>query len=74
MTQSVVFFVYKCQLQISHEKFEVGICIQKARHFALHDVFKYKKTDTLQKAKKTVLRFYIQKYGHVVLRKFLLNF
>ena len=56
---------------IFHEIFEVDIYIQKKRHFALLDVFIYKKPDTSQKARQLfALRFYIQKPGHFVLRDF----
>ena len=42
-----------------HEIFEVGIYIQKAWHFALHDVFIYKKLNTSQKARQFAIRFYM---------------
>ena len=42
-----------------HEIFELGIYIQKAWHFALRDVFIYKKLDTSQKARQFAIRFYI---------------
>ena len=59
---------------IFHENFEVGIYIQKARHFALRDVLIYKKPGTSQKSRQFALRFYIQKPGHFALRNFSLNF
>ena len=40
-----------------HKNFEVGIYIQKASHFALGDVFIYKKLDTSQKASQFAIRF-----------------
>ena len=46
-----------------HEIFEVGIYIQKAWHFALRDVFIYKKLDTSQKGRQFAIRFCIQKSG-----------
>ena len=48
-------FIYKkrytLRYGVFHEIFEVGIYIQKAWHFALRDVFIYKKLDTSQKAR-----------------------
>ena len=49
---------------------ELEIYIQKTWHFALHDVFKCKKTDTSKKGIQSALMFYIQKSGHCVLRDF----
>ena len=43
--------------------FEAGIFIQKAWHFALREIFIYKKLDTSQKARQFAIRFYIQKSG-----------
>ena len=57
-----------------YENDEVGIYIQKAWHFALCDVFIYKKLDTSQKARQFAIRFYIQKSGTFALRNFSLNF
>ena len=71
-------FIYKkkntLRYAILNEIFEVGIFIQKAWHFELRDVFIYKTTDTLQKARNFALQFYIQKSGHFVLHNFSLNF
>ena len=53
-TLSVTFLHTKSQtLYVTqfHEIFEVGIYIQKASHFALRDVFMYKKLDTSQKTR-----------------------
>ena len=36
----------------------------------IRDVFKYKKPNTSQKERQFLLRFYIQKYRHFVLRNF----
>ena len=55
---------------IFQEDFEAGIYIQKPWHFALRDVFVYTNPDTLQKARNFVLRFYIQKSGHLALCNF----
>ena len=57
-----------------HEIFEVGIYIQKKWHFALRDVFIYKKLDSSQKAGQFAIRLYIQKSGTFTLRDFPLNF
>ena len=57
-----------------HEIFEVGMYIQKAWHFALRDIFIYKKLGTSQKARQFAIRFYIQKSGSFALRNFSLNF
>ena len=43
--------------RIFYENVEVLIYIQKEWHFALHDVFIYKKPDTSQKATKFALHF-----------------
>ena len=55
-------------------KFEAGIYIQKAWHFAVHEVFMYKNPKTSQKTRQLALRFYVQKCGHFALRNFSLNF
>ena len=57
-----------------YEYFEVGIFIQKAWHFALRDDFKYKKSDTSQKARQFALCFYIQKSWHFALCNFSWSF
>ena len=62
-TICVTFFIYKkpdtlCYA-IFQEFFEIGIYIQKARHFSLRDVFIYKNPDTSQKARQFALRFFI---------------
>ena len=48
-------FIHKKQdtlrYTIFHEIFELGIYIQKVSHFALRDVFIFKKLDTSQKAR-----------------------
>ena len=54
---------YTLRYRIFHEIFDVGIYIQKARDFALRDIFIYKKLDTSQKARQFAIRFYIQKSG-----------
>ena len=54
------FYIQKAThltLRDFHEIFEVGICIQKAWHFALRDVFIYKNLDTSQKARQFAIRF-----------------
>ena len=60
-------FIYKkpytLRYGIFHEIFEAGIYLQKAWHFALRDVFIYKKLDTSQKARQFAIRFYIEKSG-----------
>ena len=56
------------------EIFEVGIYIQKEWHFALCDVFIYKKLDNSQKARQFEIPLYIQKSGTFALHDFLLNF
>ena len=58
---------------IFDENFEVGSYIKKAWHFALCDVFIYKKLDTSQKAWQFALLFNT-KPGHFALRNFSLNF
>ena len=50
------------------------VFIQKSLHFALRDVFLYKKLDNPQKARQCALRFYIQKYAHFASHNFSLNF
>ena len=66
-------YIYKkpdtLRYAICHEMFEVGICVQKLWHFALHDVF-IKKPDTSQKSRQFSLRFYMQKLGHFALHDF----
>ena len=57
-----------------HEIFEVGIYIQKAWHFAVGDVFIYKRLDTSQKGRQFAISFYIQKSGTFALHNFSLNF
>ena len=54
--------------------FEVGISVQKARYFYLRELFIFKNPDTSQKGSQSLLRFYIQKAGHFVLRDFSWNF
>ena len=84
-----VFYIQKVihlTLRDFYETFEVGIYIQKAWHFALGDVYIYKKLDTSQKArqfaeggetfyiKKTMhfaWHFYIEKTMHFALRCFI---
>ena len=44
--------------------------IQKAQHFALCEVFTYKKPDTSQKARQFALRLYIYKARHFMLYNF----
>ena len=57
-------FIYKNHDTLRYaffcENFEVGIYIQKSWHFALPDIFIYKKRDTSQKSRQFALRFYIQ--------------
>ena len=48
--------------------------MQKSWHFALRDVFIYKKLDTSQKGRQFAIRFYIQKSGTCALHDFSLNF
>ena len=55
---------------IFHEKFEVGIYIQKSWHFALRDVFIHKKPDTSQNPRQFALHFYIKNPGHFESRTF----
>ena len=64
-TRSLTFYV----TQFSWN-FESGIYIQKAWHFALRDVFIYKKRDTSKKSRQFGLRFYLQKSWHFALRYF----
>ena len=55
------FYIQKAKhltLRYFHEMFEVGIYMQKAWHFALCDVFIYKKLDTSQKPRQFAIRFY----------------
>ena len=59
---------------IFHENFEFGIFLQEACHFALRDVFIYKKPDTSPTARHFALRFYIRKLGHFALLDFSLTF
>ena len=71
------FYIQKARhirYAIFHKNFEVGIYIQKSSHFALRDVFLYKKQDTSQKARQFAIRFYIQKSGTFALLDFSLNF
>ena len=54
-----------------HRKTAHTYTLKKAWHFALRDVFIYKKLDTFQKARQFLLRFYIQKpytwhYGNIM--------
>ena len=62
---------YTLRYAIFHEIFEVGIYIQKAWHFALLDVYIYKKLDTSQKARQFAIRFYIQNPALCVTRFFI---
>ena len=50
------------------------IYIQKAWHFALHDVFIYKKLDTSKKARQFTLRILYKKAWNFALRNFPWNF
>ena len=71
------FYIQKAinlTLRDFHEIFEVGIYIQKVSHFALRDVFIYKKLDTSQKTRQFAIRFYIQTSGTFALHDFLLHF
>ena len=47
-----------------YENVEIGILYTKPWHFALRDVFMYKKPGTFQKARQFALLFYIQKAWH----------
>ena len=55
-------FIYKKPYTLRygtfHEIFEVGIYIQKAWHFALREVFIYKKQDTSEKARQFAIHLY----------------
>ena len=58
------FYIQKAihlTLRDFHEIFEVGIYIKKAWHFALHEVFIYKKQDTSKKSKTICDTFFIYK-------------
>ena len=67
-------FIYKKQdtlrYSMFHKFFEVEIYIQLSWHFALSEVFIYKRPESSQKERQSALRFYIQKSGHFTLRDF----
>ena len=76
VTQKCRIFVYNnvSQIVLLFSKCLAFFYIQKSWHFALRDVFIYKKLDTWQKVRQFVIRFYIEKSGTFALRDFSLNF
>ena len=71
-------FIYQKQdtlrYAVCHEVFELGICIQKAWHFALRDVFTYKNPDNSQKARQFALRFLYTKIWTLCVTRFFIGF
>ena len=71
------FYIHKFMhfmLRGFHEIFEIGIYIQKAWHFALHDVFIWKNPETLQKSKTNFVTFLYTKIRTLCVTRFLIEF